>query len=393
MIIYLFLFIYFFINIIKNKKSRVDFIFLQIILIFLLSFTYKMGSDWIPYQRFYNNIDNINIFEYKSFEIGYTLYCFFMKKIFGFNYEIFMGITIGTCIYILLKELKKRTNNYFLATFIFTVQYLFNTSVEPVVRQLIALTILVYALKYIEEKKLYKFILFVVLASQFHMSAIIFLAIYGLEKVNIKKRTIIILFFVSIFLVENIDKIINLLSVIIPFFKKFEVYLISERYGEQKVSIFNILYKLLFSGGCLYLIFYSYDYYKDKKNYIKNSAIIYCLLMNLQYKMAILYRIQDYLVFFFAIAISTKESIRFINNKKIKNARIFITLFLFIFYSYSFFKTLTGTELNRYRYYYRNYFFEMIKGNIPNNFIEKSFIYEKEIKKIIEKDTLERNKK
>lgn len=393
MIIYLFLFIYFFINIIKNKKSRVDFIFLQIILIFLLSFTYKMGSDWIPYQKFYNNIDNINIIEYKRIEIGYTLYCFFMKKIFGFNYEIFMGITIGTCIYILLKELKKRTNNYFLATFIFTVQYLFNTSVEPVVRQLIALTILVYALKYIEEKKLYKFILFVILASQFHMSAIIFLAIYGLEKVNIKKRTIIILFFVSIFLVENIDKIINLLSLIIPFFKKFEVYLISERYGKQKASIFNILYKLLFSGGCLYLIFYSYDYYKIKKNYIKNSAIIYCLLMNLQYKMAILYRIQDYLVFFFAIAISTKESIRFINNKKIKNARIFITLFLFIFYSYSFFKILTGTELNRYRYYYRNYFFEMIKGNIPNNFIEKSFIYEKEIKKLIEKDTLERNKK
>ena len=57
MVIYIYLSIFFLLGIIKNeffknKKSN----FLIFLIIFLFSFSYQMGSDWLVYQDWYENI-------------------------------------------------------------------------------------------------------------------------------------------------------------------------------------------------------------------------------------------------------------------------------------------------------------------------------------------------
>ena len=57
MFVYIYLSIFFLLGSIKNeffknKKSN----FLIFLLIFLFAFSYKMGSDWLSYQEWYENI-------------------------------------------------------------------------------------------------------------------------------------------------------------------------------------------------------------------------------------------------------------------------------------------------------------------------------------------------
>lgn len=146
--IYGVMFVYIFFNILRNTKIRRNkYIFLQIFMIIFLSFAYKMGIDWTEYQRFYNNIEYIDILNYNNIEIGYSVYNLIVKKIFGFNYEIFMGLTIGICVYILLRELEKRAINFYLAVSLYFIMFLFGFCFEPVIRQLIATTLFIYSLK------------------------------------------------------------------------------------------------------------------------------------------------------------------------------------------------------------------------------------------------------
>lgn len=388
MTIYLIMFIYFFINIVQNKKiTKFGYIFLQSFMIIFLSFTYKMGGDWINYQNLYNNIENIDIFKYKQIEVGYSLYNLVMKKVFGFNYEIFMGITIGICVYILLRELKKKVSNYYLAVFLFFSLYLYQACFEPVVRQLIATTILIYSLKYIEEKKLLKYVIFMILAATFHRAAILFIGIYFLDKMNFKLRNIFFLIVIGFVATENTRIILDLLTNIVPSLSKFKIYLDNELYGLKKAD-YKILIKTLVRVSIfLYIIFYSYQFSFFKKNYIKNSAIISCILLIFIKKFYILYRINNYLLFFFAISLSFVGELKLKNNKKLKYGNIiFPTLILFVF-SLQYYKIITGNSYAIYKYgNYKNYFIELLKGNILENDETKIKNYMKGIEASLKKD-------
>ena len=117
---YIYLSIYFFFGSIKDeilKKNKSK--FLIFLLIFLFCFTYQMGTDWLSYQNYYENIfvntdwedlllKNVRI------ERGYVLLNIFFYKL-GFNYEIFSGLVLSVCTYITLKYIQEKSKNkYFL---------------------------------------------------------------------------------------------------------------------------------------------------------------------------------------------------------------------------------------------------------------------------------------
>ena len=88
----------------KNKKK-----ILMFLIIFIFSFAYKMGVDWIEYQSFYENIiPSTRIsdlffsgnFYFYGFEKGFVLVNMFFYNL-GFNYEIFSGILIAVSLYII----------------------------------------------------------------------------------------------------------------------------------------------------------------------------------------------------------------------------------------------------------------------------------------------------
>ena len=129
MIIYIYLSIFFFLGIIKNeffknKKSN----FLIFIIIFLFSFSYQMGSDWLSYQEWYENIfpklewNNFykQIQGLEGLEVGYVLLNLIFFHL-GFSYEIFMGTVLSICSFIILKFIQKESKNHYLAFYFFLI--------------------------------------------------------------------------------------------------------------------------------------------------------------------------------------------------------------------------------------------------------------------------------
>lgn len=378
-----------------NKRKKTMFIIISIIT-FILAFNYQMGIDWTNYQKIYDL--KISDFELKDIifnnsfreEKGYLILNILGNKL-GLNYEVFMGILLSFCIVTLLNLGKKYSRNIFLFIGVILGKYLLAASLEPTIRQLLAVSIIALGYKYIEKKSLINYLFCVILAMQFHSSAIIGIGIYFLDKINItiKKSIFIILIFPII--LKILPEVLEIVSSFIPTIGRFNNYFNNIRYGIGfSRSLLGNIYRLGIMFLYLYFIFFS-DM-KNQKKYIKNMAIFYIIISYFLNQLPILYRIQEYFVFSFAISLSYVGSTT-IFDKKIKICKreiglVFVCL-IYIIMIRETFQSFYGSELNREKYgRYKNYFIELVLGKTSKNFREKSLEYEKKIKSII----LEQNK-
>lgn len=94
------------------------------------------------------------------------------------NYESFMGLLLSFSIISILKIGVKKASNSYIFVFVIIVKYMLIASLEPTIRQFLAISIIVLSYKYIEEKKMIKYLLCILIAMQFHSSAIIGVIIY-----------------------------------------------------------------------------------------------------------------------------------------------------------------------------------------------------------------------
>lgn len=394
MIIFTGIFLVLLIKMIGKKKERKDNIFF-LLLSFILGFNYLMGTDWRVYQEHYNNI-NVNNYLKNSFEFGYNIYTLLIKYMFRSNYELFIGMTIFICVYILLINIKKRAENYYFAIAMYLPLYLINSSLEPVIRQMIGTTILICGLKYIDKKNFLKYLITVLIAAQFHTSMYIGLSFYFLDKIKI---SIYKLFFITIMLFLMIENLNALLSIQNDFttilkFKKFQEYLLSERYGTKSITL-RTIFMFILNGGYIYIIFNSYKESLYKKNYILNCSIIYCLICIFNYKLGILYRIKELFSFFFIISLASIEKTKFYKKKYLdkKSAKI-IMIIILLFQLLLFYKAMLGNDLNVFRYgNYKNYFIELIKDDFYKNKEEKEKKYMEKIKEFLDENNKEMKEK
>ncbi len=394
-------------NNVKIEKLKINILIFSAVII--LAFNYKMGTDWLNYQKYYD----LEIIKYCFKDIifnnpfreekGYIFLNFLGNKL-GLNYEFFMAILISFCVFNILKIGIKKSKNYYLFILIIFVQYLLVASLEPTIRQFIAVTMTVIGYRYIEEKELLKYFLIILMAIQFHTSAITGLIIYFLDKIDINKKRLFLL-------IAFIFTIIKIL----PFIFKSVSNIISNRYIDMYLNYFNsIVYGMSQNKSIkgnififiitliyLYIVFFAYDNSNNRKNYIKNAALIYIVCNYFQNMLPILYRVQEYFVIPFAITLSYGSQITFFNKKIIfyKNSfKYFVIIFINILFLFIFTRKIYNSELNKIRYgNYKNYFIEKIKGNVADNFYEKKKGYEENIEKLVnegrEKIYRELNKK
>ena len=367
----------------KEKRNWKRFI--VFVVIFLLAFSYQMGTDWLNYQYFYDydvpNIKLNNLFSNFQFmfssEKGFVLLNILFYNL-GFNYELFTGIVIGSCLFLILNFIEKKSDNFYFSFFLSIVMFLFGYSLEPVLRQLIALALIITGFKYIEKRCFFKYLLIIILAVQFHLSAFIAIFFYFLEKIKLNKKRAFLIFLE--------------LSHIFPKLLKYEYYFFSSYYGlARSRTILGELYHIIIIVIYGYIIFYSYNFSPRKKNYIKNMALFYIIIYYFNNMIPILYRVSDYFVVGFIISLASLKFIRLPNGKIIKLKKrpigcIIIIIFYFLFLLY-FWKESYSTKLNRYRYgEYKNYFIEMINGTLKKDFYEKSEEYKKNIEILLNEE-------
>lgn len=369
------------------KKYKKINMFILGCIVFILAFNYQMGIDWTNYQRIYDiriipfNFKDILLNNPFREEKGYILLNLLGRKL-GLNYEIFMGILLSFCIISILKVGEKRAGNIYFFIFIIISKYVLVASLEPTIRQFLAISIITLGYKYIEEKKLIKYLLCVVLAIQFHSSAILGIGVYFLDKIKLTLKKVIFLIIFFPFFLKMIPISLEIISNFIPSIGKFNGYFISLRYGMSvSRSLLGNIYNLGIMILYLYFIFFSDA--KKQKNYIKNMAILYILISYFKNQLPILYRVQEYFIFGFAISMSYIGSIKFFNKKIKKLGLIFIVL-VYLLLGREEFNIIYKSKINKGRYNnYKNYFIELILGRAKSDFEEKSFKYEKEIRKII----------
>ena len=307
---YIYLSIYFFLGsikeeILKKNKSK----FLIFFLIFFFCFTYQMGTDWLSYQNYYENIfpntslENL-LMKNARIERGYVLLNIIFYNL-GFNYEIFSGIILSFCTYTILKYMQEKSQNKYIAFYIFFI-YAFNAALlEPLMRQVIALAFFIISLKYLEKRRFLKFILVVFLAAQFHRTAYLLLPLYFINYIKFSLKKVIIMI-ISFKLLLN-----TMIDLVIYIFPKYIEYLTATRYAPKELSITTVVI-------CIYhilIIFYIYKNSNEKRNYILNFAGIYVILYSIVAYFPIINRLNLYFAPFIGITLSYVTDIYFFNRK------------------------------------------------------------------------------
>lgn len=241
---------------IKIKKEK--YIYVMFIILFTLIIFREPISDLIGYFRYYDYLNgDITIKQFFSlnFEFMYKLLNvsvgIFSKK----HYLFLVVVSIISLIGIML-SIKRYSKDPLIVILLYVTigTYYMNFLI---LRQAIALSILIYSIKYIEEKKLIKFIIAIILAASFHKTSFVFLPIYFLCNIDYKKYICYI--WPSIYLLTFLFKDLIMSFLRNKFYSSYNDYIYS---GEGYLSLLMYIGMLIFS-------IILYKLYAEKKKNIK----------------------------------------------------------------------------------------------------------------------------
>lgn len=205
----------------KIKNKAMVFLVIISIQIFLLSALrhINVGADTGVYVRRFSIIADtywgsiFDLSEVVDFEIGFII----LNKLIGTVYDnerFFLVIISAIIIFSISKYIYKNSKIAWLSFFLFIALGFWGSSIN-VLRQFIAIAILLPTIKHVENRNLFKFVFHVIIASFFHISALAFFVIYPLSKIKITRLYITLIIIVGI--ITNFFAP-NLLNYVIDFF-------------------------------------------------------------------------------------------------------------------------------------------------------------------------------
>lgn len=181
-----------------NNKSIIHFVCAFTFLIFfgLRGF---VGWDWSQYYPTYQALEPLWGDPASNFlggDVGYIAYSTLIRSITS-NYHVFIFISVLIDVIILNAVLKRYSVNYALSFAVFMVVSL-GMEIDTL-RNVKSIMIFLLSLKYIEERKPWKYFALLSIAVLFHTSAVFFLPLYFFlcKKTSLK-------IFIAIFLIGNI---------------------------------------------------------------------------------------------------------------------------------------------------------------------------------------------
>lgn len=356
MIIYVFLiFLIIFFRIIFSKNKKYFLIFCGIALIIILSCRNEtMGlndTKNIYYPAFVamRKLSVTDIFFNRNYQ---DIAFFILIKCIGIitkNFQICISILAALYVWLILKSIYKYSEDAFISVIVFVSMYfLYGTYL---LRQVIAIGILLLSFQYIVNKNIKKFIISVIIAALFHRTALIFLITYPFcNYVKFGKKNYIFIVIAYIVSISNYTFLIKLVEIFDFTGKaqmaiKYNIYTIS----SNSYSIFGILIDvsiLLFTN-------YFIKYFKDEneKEYmyklcnILTLGIIFFCFYN---AIAEFFRVSLYFSIFNIIALP--NSLKYLD--KGKNKQILKMYLICIFILYFIFVNINNVNCNPYIFFW-----------------------------------------
>jgi hypothetical protein len=193
---------------IKFKKYIIN-IFLFILVIFD-GLRWETGTDWQSYYDVYKNL--LNGFQ-PGFEIGFSTYSYILRSITD-NYSFFLFVTTLIIYFGIYTPILKLTNYSFISLTFLTAHLPWYSGS---LRQMMATVFFCNSLKYIHNRNLKKFILFIIIGSTFHSTIVPFVFtywIFGSPFLIFLIFGLFIIFSSSLvsFFISFVDSVINILN-------------------------------------------------------------------------------------------------------------------------------------------------------------------------------------
>lgn len=256
-----------------SRNSKIGFFIsglVTLILILVSGLRYNVGTDYTNYIIMYNRIGN-GIFQ-QGLEPGYSLLNLLINKL-GLGSQwvfIISSSIIGIAVF---KLVEKKSPNPGLSMFMyFSINILYISLNFNLVRQGIAVGFLIFSLKYIEDKKIWKYIFLILVGSMFHYTILFFMPLYFVLNKNLTNKLMLsissIIYFMSISGISG--KVVNLLYGI---FGKYSSYLDSSFSRSTDANSFFML-TIVFFISIMYIFFNKYFIGKDKIYYIMGYLAI-----------------------------------------------------------------------------------------------------------------------
>lgn len=362
----------------KIKQSQIKIVtyFTLCIIIFIVGFRYYTGSDWHDYIIAYNKIPQQG--NYMNWEIGYVWLIYIFNWI-GVDYHV-MQATISCFLFVSVYITYKRHTDHPILILTLFLLMLFTEIVMAQVRQSIALAIIALGSKYIFDRKLIHFIITVIIACFFHVSAIVALPLYFMYSSWGKTIPIVLILIsqISYFFPQFIFNIIRFITPFLPtrLADRTNIYINSSIFAngvEIRTGIYYLSTVLL--AITIILLFTE----KNKKiSFFINCLTIACVLKSLSTNLEIINRVYSYYIFLGLVAYGYLLDIKIskISHTLTKNT---ITLLLIIYIAIPPIKAKTSNEIDTlthrkcsYSYIpYYNYFIHNSKIALRKDWNEK----------------------
>lgn len=169
-----------------GKIHKVLFFVILLLFFLLSSLRWERGTDWMSYFQFYNSITSYNPKNW-YFEFGYS-YLNYLVKLFFNSYTVLLAI-LAFLVYSLVGSTIYKYGVYP----ILSLAIWFATSIADIylTRNTIAISLAIFSIRYIIDRKFIPFLLVIFVAFLFHKSALIFLPAYFIYSLKISRTFLV----------------------------------------------------------------------------------------------------------------------------------------------------------------------------------------------------------
>lgn len=244
----------------NNRSKNILLFFSWFILVVVAGTRYETGADWDMYTAILHDTKPIGslllsgqIFS-SNIELGYLLLCSILKQV-GLGIQFLFFIIVLFNVTIITLALKHYTKYVIMGLWIY-FSLIYITLEFSLVRQALAASICFYAYRFVSEKKMWKYFMFVFIAFLFHLSALIMLPLYFFFKGKFNNSKLLFIVglgcVLMLFNIKWIHALLMFIGNILGggFLVKIQYYTTNETYNVNRaISIgffLNLLLVLLF---------------------------------------------------------------------------------------------------------------------------------------------------
>lgn len=309
-------------NILQKRLPVHFFLIPSFMLLFVVSaFRGDFTTDYTNYTILFHRYNMYDFFD--VFKAGFTQepgYIFLSRFIglFTSNEVFLFAVTTLIILIAYFTHIKKYSVNIWLSVLMFVTIDTYYTSFH-ITRQILAVAIIFAGAKFLYERKFFKFLLVVILASLFHQTSLIMIPFYFILNFRIKIRNLILFFITAVILVVFFQDLLDYIQMFV-----YDNYT-EQAYGMTGASVANAVLPVALAA---FSIFHSKKLDSKNNNMHRiwfNASIFYAIFSILSLQILMVERIS----FFFA-PFSLLLVPYIFSKMKDKNLRVIYTLVLMV---------------------------------------------------------------